>query len=122
MAPERILVPRSYPVLSVLEVHDGDTFRLMVDCGFEHAAFPWLRLRGYSCPELSQPRGREARDATAELLAGGVERIATLKRPGFEDAEKSFARYVADVWLSSGVLLGEVLVHRELAVRGARVG
>jgi hypothetical protein len=35
-----------YPVLGVREIHDGDTFRLDLDMGFEHSAWPWLRLKG----------------------------------------------------------------------------
>lgn len=112
---------REYPVLGVQEVHDGDTFRLMVDVGFEHAAFPWLRLKGYSCPEVSTAKGREALAATRDLLPR-VGRVVTHKRAGYEDMEKSFARYLAEVYLDDGSPLGEQLVKLGLADRGAHVG
>lgn len=113
--------PRIFFALSVIEVHDGDTFRLMLDVGFEQAAFPWLRLRGFSCPELGTVKGEVARDETVKLLAN-VDYVVTKKRAGFEDMEKSFARYLADVYLKDGRSLGEVLVSKNLAVRGGRVG
>lgn len=114
------LEARTYPVLSVVEVHDGDTYRLLLDTGFEQAAWPWLRLRGASCPELSDLNGIAARDAAAELLADAAA-VTTYKRPGWEDMEKSFARYLADVHLHDGRQLADLLVEANLAVRKAQV-
>lgn len=115
------------PVLGVREIRDGDTFRLDLDVGFEHSAWPWLRLRGYSCPELSEPGGLAARDFARATLTGAGARVwvRTFKRPGYEDMRKSFARYLADVWLGDyttrhadpGVRLGELLVGAGLAAR-----
>lgn len=124
---------RAYDVLRVLEVHDGDTFRLLLDTGFEHAAFPWLRLRNYSCPELRQPGGDEARVATLALIREHMASlwVATYRIPPslvektqerYGDTPRSFARYVADVWLDDQLLLGEELVRLGFARRGAYVG
>lgn len=121
MSPVRAaLVPRIYPVLSVVEIHDGDTYRLLLDTGFEQAAWPWLRLRGASCPELSDVNGWAARDVAAELLADAAT-VTTYKRPGYEDMEKSFARYLADVRLRDGRDLADLLVTANMAVRKAQV-
>jgi endonuclease YncB( thermonuclease family) len=120
-----------FPVLGVREVHDGDTWRLDLDVGFEHTAFPWLRLKDYSCPELSDPGGKEAREYSRTLLVGAVEAeaiwVRTFKRKGYEDQKKSFARYLAEVYIGSFSSresdppnpLGEIMVNAGYARRGA---
>jgi endonuclease YncB( thermonuclease family) len=121
-----LALAREYPVLGVHEVHDGDTFRLLVDVGFEHAAFPWLRLKGWSCPELSEEGGVAARNAAEALLAdaasSGCLWVRTFKRPGYEDMRKSFARYLAEVWVGKfeqreGTEVGELLAAAGHATR-----
>lgn len=114
-----------YPILGVREVHDGDTYRLDIDVGFEHSAWPWLRLNGYYCPELDEKNGTEAKVyATSEmqeaLIYGPGIWVRTFKRVGYEDMRKTFARYVADVYLGrfldrSGDHLGDRLVAAGLA-------
>jgi len=121
---------RAYPVLDVLEVHDGDTYRLLLDRGGEDAWFPWLRLKDFSCPELSEPGGAEARDAADLLLDAAVPtmwvvtyraaRPFTVRR--FQSERSSLGRYLADVWLADDRRLGDELVARGLARPGARVG
>lgn len=124
---------RAFDVLRVLEVHDGDTIRLLLDTGFEHAAMPWLRLKGFSCPELSQPDGGNARDATTMLLREHLNTVwvVTFKIPPdalakleerYGDSKRSFARYVADIWLAAGRRLGDELVALGLARPGAFIG
>lgn len=89
---------RTYPVLGVKEIHDGDTCRLLIDVGFETCHFPWLRIRDLYCPELTQLGGASAYTAAADILyfANEIE-VTTFKRPGWEDMRKSFARYLADI-------------------------
>ena len=41
-------------------VIDGDTYELMVDLGFRVMSRLTVRLNGYSCPELREPKGKEA--------------------------------------------------------------
>lgn len=117
---------REYPVLGVHEVHDGDTFRLLIDVGFEHAAFPWLRMKGWSCPELNEEGGQAAKNAADLLLndaaASGFLWVRTFKRPGYEDMKKSFARYLAEVWVGKfedreGTEVGELLAAAGHATR-----
>lgn len=122
-----------YPVLGVREVHDGDTYRLDLDVGFEHAAYPWLRLKDYSCPELKQPKGVDAKvfaeyELKDALRTRGIW-VRTFKRVGYEDMSKSFARYLAEIYLGPILsppdktdLLGELLVAAGLADRGAHEG
>jgi endonuclease YncB( thermonuclease family) len=124
---------RTFDVLRVLEVHDGDTFRLLLDTGFEAAAMPWLRLKDFSCPELSAPHGEDARLATAALLRDHLATcwVATFKMPPtlaaklqerYGDSRKSFARYIAEVRLDDQRLLGDELLRLGFARRGAFVG
>lgn len=102
---------RSYPVLGVKEVHDGDTVRLLIDVGFEACHFPWLRVRDLYCPELGKPGGQEAKEAAVELLEGADQLwVTTFKRPGWTDMEKSFARYIAEIGID-GRSFAETMVE-----------
>jgi endonuclease YncB( thermonuclease family) len=117
-----------FPVLGVREIHDGDTWRLDLDVGFEHTSFPWLRLKDYSCPELSDPGGKEATQFSAQLFADSITQsglwVRTFKRKGYEDQKKSFARYLAEVYIGDFPTrqrdsFGEHLVAAGHARRGA---
>lgn len=135
---------RAYDVLRVLEVHDGDTFRLLLDTGFEKAAFDWLRLKDFSCPEMrvkdpvsdhmvDNPAGVRARMGTLALLHNHLATLwvvthklapdeAAKLAENFGETGKALTRYVADVWLADGMRLGDELVAQGLAAPGARVG
>jgi endonuclease YncB( thermonuclease family) len=135
---------RPFDVLRVLEVHDGDSFRLLLDTGFEKCAFDWLRLKDYSCPELrvkdpetgmmrDNPAGVQARMATMALLHNFLPSlwVVTHKVPPNEAAKmaerygetsKALTRYVAEVWLTDERRLGDELVAQGNAKPGARVG
>jgi endonuclease YncB( thermonuclease family) len=124
---------RSFDVLDVLEVHDGDTYKLLLDTGFEVAAYPWLRLKDFSCPELKDEGGPEAQKAAQRLLGSFLETVwvVTYKIPPsliakqqkkYGDSKRTFARYIASVYLGSGISLGEELVKLGLARPGAFVG
>lgn len=135
---------RTFDVLRVLEVHDGDTFRLLLDVGFEKAAYDWLRLKDYSCPELrirnfntgrlvDNPAGVQARMATMQLLHNFLPTLWVVTHkvaPGeaaklaeeYGETSKTLTRYLADVWLTDERRLGDELVARGLARLGARVG
>jgi hypothetical protein len=134
---------RSFDVLDVLEVHDGDTVRLLLDTGFEVSAFPWLRLRSFSCPELQlkdsgghlvdNPGGIAARETTRALLDAHRPTLwaVTYKLPPiaiaklakrYGETKKSLTRYLADVWLDDDLLLGSELVRLGHARAGAFVG
>lgn len=86
-------------VLAVKDVHDGDTYRLLVDQGVGDARDLWVRLRGLDTWELSQPGGHEARDGVEAYLRSASNLvIQTFKTRGGEDVT-TFIRYVADVWV-----------------------
>lgn len=53
----------------VLDVVDGDTFRVDVDLGFHLRARMLCRLAGLNAPEHDEPGGAEAREALASLLS-----------------------------------------------------
>lgn len=132
---------RYYPAIEVLEVHDGDTFRLLLDRGGDDAWFPWLRLRGFSCPELKMrdattgatvdnPDGLAARQATITLLTGHDDLlwVVTHRAPRpykvkrWQDDDQTLGRYLAEVWLADDALLGDELVKLSLARPGSFVG
>lgn len=78
----------------VLDIHDGDTVRLLVDLGFSVHLKIDLRLAGYNAPELNTPAGVRAR----ELLVAKLDKcpfvlVQVMKTGSGQDA-RSFARYV----------------------------
>jgi endonuclease YncB( thermonuclease family) len=91
------------PVLegTVVGVIDGDTVDVRLDSGMIR-----IRLHGIDAPELSQARGRAAKEALAQLVFGlavGVEPIE----------QDRYDRLVARLWL------GDLDVNAELLRQGA---
>jgi endonuclease YncB( thermonuclease family) len=62
-----------------IAVHDGDTFTLNVDLGFNVWHISPFRLRGCNARELAQPGGIEARDYLTGLLLGQALVIRSVK-------------------------------------------
>jgi len=86
----------------VVALHDGDTFRLLLDAGADTGVFPWLRLAGAYCPELNARGGVEAAEFTAgQLAAAGQIEVTLLSR--------SFARWVARVVINGADLAGTII-------------
>jgi hypothetical protein len=95
--------------------HDGDTFRVLTDGGFDSAARPWLRLYDASAPELlmmlppaAESGGTETTEYVNRWLAeaqaadpdlrwylsvGAV--LTTTTEP---NERTTFRRYLAGVW------------------------
>jgi endonuclease YncB( thermonuclease family) len=103
------VIVRSYDVVLnvdgrpvVVDVHDGDTFTLLLDTADEVGFLPALRVRGLYCPELGRDGGLAAWLFVAQLLAAARAIRVTLRG-------RSFARYVADV-VVDGVPLPDVVI------------
>jgi hypothetical protein len=97
------------------EEHDGDTFRVMTDGGFDTRAEPRLRLFDVYAPELAMmlparraPGGRETTAYVNGWLTAAANKhpgrrwpltVATLMTAADEDDHvTTFRRYVAKVW------------------------
>jgi endonuclease YncB( thermonuclease family) len=97
------------------EPHDGDTFTVITDGGFDTRAEPALRLYDVSAPELAmrlppmhQAGGREATEFVNGWLARAQAQnprrrwwlwVDTLMTSSYEaDQRTTFRRYVARVW------------------------
>lgn len=88
-------------------VHDGDTYQLRVDQGFDVAISIACRLRGVDTPELPTKEAKAARDYVATLLRPcNVRWDAAHAKPrplliqSYKD-RRSFARWVCDVWVAN---------------------
>lgn len=104
MAPT---VDYTYPA-AVQRVIDADTLVLDIDLGFYVSTTVHVRLKDVDAPELDTDAGRAARQYAISLLVdtyGSRVVVQTRKVP-----ERSFARYVATVWLPDGRSLGDLLV------------
>lgn len=91
---------RAYP----WRVVDGDTFVALPDVGFDGAAFPHIRLLDYSAPEKYATGGLDAMERidVALHLNTAVKwplRIESKLRETVVEGVKTFARYVATVWV-----------------------
>ena len=103
---------RHYPVARIVEIHDGDTFRIDVDCGFSVHAYVWVRLLDVRAPELSEPGGQEAKQAVDQWLRvhspDGYVSVITYKTAGKGKEireQMTFIRYVAMVVGEDGSFL-----------------
>lgn len=98
-----------YDVIEVREIHDGDTFKLLVDLGFYCSVTVITRLHKWNAPELISPDGIKAR----MFVQNEFRQAKKITIQSYKDA-RSFERWVCDVWLD-GVLLGEKLEKAGLA-------
>lgn len=74
---------------------DGDTFVLLVDLGFHVSTTKTIRLRDVNAAEPGTPAGTAATAFVLDLLAGKPLLVQSYKD------RRSFARWVADVWLDT---------------------
>lgn len=69
----------------VLNVHDGDTVRLLIDLGFRIAYEADVRLLELWAPELNTPEGKVSQQALAKLIPPGTEVfVNTYKKKSFD--------------------------------------
>lgn len=88
-------------------VVDGDTLDLFVDLGFQIWVHQRLRVLGIDAPERFAPGGREATAFLTELIpAGSIVTIDTQKT-----VSDKYGRWLADVTLSDGRVLSEVMAE-----------
>ena len=88
---------------TVIELHDGDTFKLLLDGGIDTGMFPWLRVAGIDSPALNTPEGKAAAAFTAEVLANASDIEVGVHG-------RSFNRWVGKV-VVDGRDLAEVLIE-----------
>lgn len=93
-------------------VIDGDTYVLVVDLGFRVSLTITGRLRGVDCPELDTPAGMAAAEFVEALRAVRPEFVIQ----SYKD-QQSFARWIVDVWVTTGESLADVLVSAGHATR-----
>jgi endonuclease YncB( thermonuclease family) len=76
----------------VVDVVDGDTLWLDIDCGFDTWTVEKVRLRGIDTPELGTAEGKLAKDFVEEALADLPFVVVTTTKPDKYD------RFLADVF------------------------
>lgn len=128
--------PTIRPEATVIHVHDGDTYLMLLDLHGRGLAEDgcetvWVRLRDYSCRELTDtaatdPKGAgrvngpAAQQIATKTFAAAAQITVELKGPDGNGAE-SFGRLVGWVYVD-GQSLGEMLVAAHAAVAGKFVG
>ena len=100
--------------LSERGVIDGDTLDLEIDLGFAVWVHVRIRLLGWSCPELREPGGLEAKQETERLLMTATKVIVETEKDS-----QTFARWLGRVWIQDREL-GEILSERGLAVKSVK--
>jgi endonuclease YncB( thermonuclease family)/ribosomal protein S17E len=103
------------------KVIDGDTLRVLVDCGFHTTVRQKLRLRGIDTPEMDTPEGRKAGNfVMSELKESPFVVIKTYKSDKYD-------RYLSDVFYLPGeediekINREGIFLNRELLVKGMAV-
>lgn len=101
----------------MVKVVDGDTVRLSVDLGFKVTVEIRARLAGINAPELhgdTRLAGLAAKGQLEDLL-----RLAEQDGPllvSSHKGQRSFGRWVVDLWLDDGTSVGDVMVSGGHAV------
>ncbi len=97
----------------LIEVHDGDTIKLLIDNGLGSRQEEAIRLKGVFAPELSQPGGPETRDFVETYLSNNMQHdfkwplhVVTEPNQSPEPTEiRTFTRYVGVVKVYSSYVL-----------------
>lgn len=87
----------------VRRVIDADSLAVRVDLGFDVMVNISVRVRGVYAPENRTEEGRAASLFAMTLLASSPITLRT-------EHDRSFARWVADVWLPDGTNYAERLI------------
>ena len=99
----------------VIDVIDGDTVWLDIDCGFHVWTRQKVRLRGIDTPELGTAEGQRAKDFVVQALTGLPSVAVTTTKPDKYD------RYLADIFYKADSR-GDVLRYGPSLPRGPRGG
>lgn len=97
----------------VHRVIDADTLAVQADLGFDVAVNITVRVQGVDAPELRTPEGKAAAAFVQDLLSDPRVTLRT-------EHDRTFARWVAEVWLADGRSLADVLVAAGHATRSDR--
>ncbi|MCZ6635150.1 MAG: DUF1016 N-terminal domain-containing protein, partial [bacterium] len=89
----------------VVEIIDGDTLWVDIDCGFHIYTLQKVRLRGIDTPELKTAEGQRARDFVNAALENLPFIAVTTTRPDKYD------RYLTDIFYHSGTEDPEVVLR-----------
>lgn len=106
-------LPWVYQRCEVVKVRDGDTFDVRMDIGFGLSMEVAVRLRGINCEEMKGSKAELAEKAkkfTEEILTNSKQ--CTILSYGWD---KYGGRIDAEVLLSDGRSLNEILVKMDLA-------
>ena len=106
----------------VIDVTDGDTLRLDVQCGFYLKMEVHLRLAGLDAPELSTKKGKEAAEYVRDRLAkakGIVVKTVKMDIHGRFVGHVFYSFETDRVWkvFTEGVYLNDELLQKKLATR-----
>jgi endonuclease YncB( thermonuclease family) len=101
---------------TVNEIHDGDTFKALIDLGFRISFTTPVRIRGIQSPELPSAPGIAAADFLRTLIAPGD--VVTINSRRLD----LHGRAEADVTLDDGRDLAAVMLAAGHAVKADQSG
>jgi endonuclease YncB( thermonuclease family) len=106
----------------VVDVTDGDTLRLDVQCGFYLKMETHIRLAGLDAPEISTKKGKEAAEYVRDRLAkakGIVVKTVKMDIHGRFVGHVFYSFETNHVWkvFTEGVYLNDELLQKKLATR-----
>ncbi len=100
------------PYRAVIQsITDGDTFRVLIDGGFNVYTFQSIRLLGVNAPELfSGPPEERVRGAAAKAYLESIAPLGTKCLLRTDKDKTSFGRYIASALLADGTDLASEMV------------
>lgn len=108
----------------VVDVHDGDTVKVLIDCGFRVSTTVWIRLKDVYAPELSTLEGVGARDYLREILSISDNLIVETEINRNGNEVMSFTRYIGALYFEENLRtsinqhLAEVFPKAGVGVKG----
>jgi micrococcal nuclease len=105
-------------IVTVEEVHDGDTLHVLLNHGFDDYKKMTLRLDGIDADELETPTGDAAKQWLIDHLAYqpnnpmGQRMIVISTKKSFRD---KYGRYLATLWNIQGVNLNQMMIDQGFA-------
>lgn len=96
---------------SLVKVIDGDTYEVMVDCGFSTFRSIRVRLADVECAEAGTPSGIDATGFVKSYFGKHPKFFVRTRKTRSGDDRRSFVRYVADIYSESGISLADEIVR-----------
>jgi micrococcal nuclease len=103
--------PYVYPVLSIIDVHDGDSGWVNLDLGFQISRKVCYRLEGLDTPEVTGPQ-KPVGLAVRAIVVEWMKRAVTCESKSLD----KYGRAIVEFYDKDGISLNAYLLDKKLAL------